>query len=89
VGGEPGSLARAVEHLRARDWPAAHRIVQAEGSSLAAWLHGIVHTLEGDLDNARYWYRRARRPFPGPDGVDAELAAAAAAVREAGHQPHA
>lgn len=27
--------------------------------ALAAWLHGIVHTLEGDLDNARYWYHRA------------------------------
>ena len=38
-------------------------------SELAAWLHGIVHTLEGDLENARYWYRRARRAFPGPEAV--------------------
>jgi hypothetical protein len=69
-------LARAVAHLEARDWQAAHEIVQREKSELAAWLHGIVHTLEGDLDNARYWYRRARRAFPGPEGVGAEIAAA-------------
>ncbi|MGH7316277.1 MAG: hypothetical protein ACREJS_08465, partial [Candidatus Rokuibacteriota bacterium] len=39
-------------------------------------LHGIVHTLEGDLDNARYWYRRTTREFPGPDAVKREIAAA-------------
>ncbi|HEV8308645.1 MAG TPA: hypothetical protein VGW35_13370 [Methylomirabilota bacterium] len=70
------SLIRAVEHLEAGAWPQAHEIVQKEGSPLAAWLHGIVHTLEGDLDNARYWYRRADRPFPGPDAVPDEIAAA-------------
>jgi len=51
-------LGRAITHLTAKDWQAAHGIVQHDESTLAAWLHGIVHTLEGDLDNARYWYRR-------------------------------
>jgi hypothetical protein len=69
-------LARALEHLEAGAWQAAHEIVQNDKSSLAAWLHGIVHTLEGDLDNARYWYRRAERPFPGPAAVTDEIAAA-------------
>jgi len=40
-----------------------------------------VHTLEGDLDNARYWYRKAKRAFPGPNAVQAEIAAARQAVR--------
>ena len=70
-------LARAVELLAAGDWQRAHEIVQAETSELAAWLHGIVHTLEGDLDNARYWYRKASREFPGPDNVRDEITAAA------------
>jgi hypothetical protein len=65
-----------VAHLLSRDWQAAHAIVQHDESELAAWLHGISHTLEGDLDNARYWYRRARRAFPGPEGVAAEIARA-------------
>jgi hypothetical protein len=74
------ALARAIEHLEKREWPAAHRIVQDDKSALAAWLHGIAHTLEGDLDNARYWYRRAHRPFPGPDAVGAEIAQARRAL---------
>jgi hypothetical protein len=74
---KPGdALTKAVEFLEAGAWQQAHEIVQAEQSSFAAWLHGIVHTLEGDLDNARYWYRRAGRDFPGPDAVQQEIAAA-------------
>jgi hypothetical protein len=69
-------LARALEHLEQRAWQPAHEIVQQDDSTLAAWLHGIVHTLEGDLDNARYWYGKASRDFPGPDAVAAEIAAA-------------
>ena len=70
------TLARAADLLDAGDWQRAHEIVQAESSVLAAWLHGIVHTLEGDLENARYWYRRAKREFPGPGAVKEEIAAA-------------
>jgi hypothetical protein len=71
-----GSLMRAVEALEAGAWQQAHEIVQDERSPLAAWLHGIVHTLEGDLENARYWYRRADRAFRGPEAVRDEIAAA-------------
>ena len=77
---EPAGLARAVAHLLSRDWQTAHEIVQHDESQLAAWLHGIVHTLEGDLDNARYWYRRARRAFPGPEAVAAEIEGARQAL---------
>ena len=69
-------LRRALDLLASGDWQAAHAIVQEDGSTLAAWLHGIVHALEGDLDNARYWYRKAARAFPGREGMQAEIAAA-------------
>src|SRR4030095_9973522 len=59
------SLGQAIELLAAGDWKKAHEIVQKEKSTLAAWIHGIVHILEGDLDNARGWYKRAEREFPG------------------------
>lgn len=78
-----GSLVRAVELLEAGAWQQAHEIVQKEESPLAAWLHGIVHTLEGDLDNARYWYQKADRVFPGPDAVRGEIAAARGVVQGA------
>ena len=81
------ALARALAHLESRDWQAAHEIVQHDESQLAAWLHGIVHTLEGDLDNARYWYRRARRAFPGLEAVAAEIACAREALGGEAGQP--
>jgi hypothetical protein len=62
---------KAVEFLEKGEWQPAHEIVQGDKSNLAAWLHGIVHTLEGDLDNARYWYRRGGRDFPGGGGCPA------------------
>ena len=74
------SLFRAVELLEAGDWQPAHEIVQKETSTLAAWLHGIVHILEGDLKNARGWYQRAERQFPDPAAVQDEIAAARRAV---------
>jgi len=76
------SLTRALDFLAAGEWQRAHEIVQEDKSELAAWLHGIVHTLEGDLDNARYWYRRTPREFPGPDAVTREIAAARLALAE-------
>jgi hypothetical protein len=76
----PASLSRALDHLAGGRWQDAHAIVQGEASPAAAWLHGIVHTLEGDLDNARYWYRRAKRAFPGPAAVEGEIAAARRAL---------
>lgn len=72
----PTDLRQAVDLLAAGDWQAAHRIVQEESSPFAAWLHGIVHTLEGDLDNARYWYGQAGRAFRGREAVQDEIAAA-------------
>jgi hypothetical protein len=78
----PNALGRAVEQLAAGAWQAAHEIVQDDGSIFAAWLHGIVHTLEGDLQNARYWYRRAGRPFRGPDAVHEEIVAARRSIEQ-------
>lgn len=76
------SLAQALRHLESGAWQPAHEIVQQHESALAAWLHGIVHTLEGDLDNARYWYRKAGRSFPGAAAVESEVTAARAALED-------
>ena len=69
-------LLKAVSLLEKGDWQAAHEIVQQdEASPLACWAHGIVHLMEGDVPNARYWYRLAKRAFPGKPGAAAEIAA--------------
>ena len=44
-------------------WDKAHGIVMDEASKDCAWVHAYLHRLEGDADNASYWYRQARRPM--------------------------
>jgi hypothetical protein len=44
------------------DWDQAHKIVQDEETSGAAWVHAYLHRVEGDLSNAAYWYRTAKKP---------------------------
>jgi len=78
---QEGRLIEVVELLALGRWQDAHVIVQQEASTEAAWLHGIVHTLEGDLENAQHWYRKAKRPFPGADRVEAELAEVRVALK--------
>jgi hypothetical protein len=79
---DPTPLARAVRHLEAGEWQAAHALVQKDASVLGCWAHGIVHLIEGDLENAKYWYRRARRPLPHGNTAAAEIAALKAMVRQ-------
>jgi Tfp pilus assembly protein PilF len=67
-------LAQALAHLEHGDWQAAHEIVQQdEESPLACWAHGIVHLIEGDVSNARYWYREAGRAFPRNASIQDEI----------------
>lgn len=74
-------LERALALLRRGDWDAAHKIVQQdEDSPLSCWAHGIAHLMEGDVSNARYWYREAKRDFPRQPSVPDEIAAFDAAL---------
>jgi hypothetical protein len=67
-------LLEAVDHALAGDWQAAHLIAQDhEDDELANWIHAIVHRMEGDLGNARYWYGRCGRPFREEVTTEAEL----------------
>src|SRR5262250_4361 len=63
------------------DWNKAHELVMDDSSGDAAWVHAYLHRLEGDLDNARYWYRQARRQ-PAKGELAAEWAVIAAALLE-------
>jgi len=75
-------LSTALRHLEAGDWRAAHEIVQRdEASPLACWAHGIVHIMEGDLPNARYWYAQAKRAFPAKPAAPQEIQAFKASIK--------
>jgi hypothetical protein len=67
-------LLQAVGHALAGDWERAHVIVQEhDADPIAGWIHGVVHRMEGDEGNARYWYGRSGRRWRANVPLDAEL----------------
>ncbi|KAJ54627.1 hypothetical protein ACMU_16035 [Actibacterium mucosum KCTC 23349] len=45
------------------EWASAHEICQQfEGQEAFDWIHAVVHRIEGDDGNARYWYNRCGHP---------------------------
>ncbi|HEV2327994.1 MAG TPA: hypothetical protein VGY56_04300 [Verrucomicrobiae bacterium] len=75
-------LLRAVELALAGDWDAAHQLVQQhEDDATASWIHAVLHKMEGDISNSRYWYRRAGQPNHVDDEPRAELTAIQAELR--------
>lgn len=75
------SIMKVVQHLEAGEWQSAHALVQKDATPLGCWAHGLVHLIEGDLENAKYWYRRAHRPLPHGNTAAAEIAALKAMAR--------
>ncbi len=43
------------------NWDKAHQATQRDEGPDGAWVHAYLHRKEGDLPNAKYWYRRADR----------------------------
>ncbi len=62
---------QALWHDAKGDWAQAHAAAQEDEGRDGAWVHAYLHREEGDVDNAAYWYARARRPVPAP-GVTLE-----------------
>ncbi len=69
----------ALWHDARGDWERAHRVAMKARGRDGAWVHAYLHRKEGDLDNARYWYRKAQRP-EATGTLEAEWAAIAAAL---------
>ena len=67
-------LRQVLVHMRAGRWIEAHNLVQSDESLQAAWLHGILHIQEGDLEDAEYWYGKANRNFRSRGTLEEELA---------------
>lgn len=57
-------LAAACDHALAGEWDRAHAIVQRDDADrISCWIHAVLHRIEGDEANSRYWYRRAGQDF--------------------------
>ncbi len=58
-------------------WAKAHELAQTGEDRASAWVHAYLHRVEGDEDNAAYWYGRAgQTPARGPLPAEWEAIAA-------------
>ena len=62
----------AIWYVVKDNWEMAHNIVQDINSKYAFWIHAYLHRVEGDLDNAHYWYNRASKK-PSSESLKSEL----------------
>ena len=69
-------LLDAIDAALAGDWHRAHKTVQQdEDDPLACWIHAVLHKIEGDAGNSRYWYSRTTHSYGEFSDVEQELAA--------------
>ncbi len=53
-------VSRAIDAALSGDWDGAHTLVQAhEDDRTACRVHAVLHKIEGDAGNSRYWYARS------------------------------
>jgi len=55
---------KALDLVQNGDWAASHAAIQPFGDELSCLIHAYLHRLEGDFENAQYWYRRAGGATP-------------------------
>lgn len=59
------TISKALKILQNGDWEGSHNIAQSkEGHPGFDRLHALLHRIEGDEWNARYWYNRCKIEFP-------------------------
>lgn len=54
---------KAVKLAQIGEWEASHRIVQDYTDTTACWIHAVLHKMEGDEGNSRYWYAGCNASF--------------------------
>jgi hypothetical protein len=52
------ALLIAVQAALDGDWHASHNIAQDYSDDTANWIHAVLHKIEGDVWNSKYWYAR-------------------------------
>ncbi|HXG01251.1 MAG TPA: hypothetical protein VNL69_10695 [Bacteroidota bacterium] len=66
-------LFRAIDLASNGNWNEAHHIVQQFDDRFACWIHAVLHKIEGDEGNSRYWYARAGKAFEAYSNHEEEL----------------
>ncbi len=75
-------LLQATQLALAGEWDKAHEIVQDMNDSEACWIHGVLHKIEGDEWNSRYWYARSQHQYEQFDDTELELKSIASRLND-------
>jgi hypothetical protein len=67
----------AVQAALDGEWDRSHKIVQEYGDPTACWIHAVLHKIEGDAWNSRYWYARTSHQYEEYPDAEDELRAIA------------
>lgn len=64
-------LIEAIQLALDGEWDASHKIVQEFSDHYANWIHAVLHKIEGDEWNSKYWYQRTNgqqyENYPDPE----------------------
>jgi hypothetical protein len=52
-------LKKAVEAALDGEWEVSHKIAQDYSDPIANWIHAVLHKIEGDVWNSKYWYAKS------------------------------
>ncbi|HSF71095.1 MAG TPA: hypothetical protein VLA25_02300 [Methylotenera sp.] len=70
------ALLLAVQAALDGDWDKSHKIAQDFSDPMANWIHAVLHKMEGDEWNSKYWYARtAGKKYEDFSDASAELIA--------------
>jgi hypothetical protein len=76
-------LIDAVKAALDGNWHQAHNIVQQdEQDPMACWIHAVLHKIEGDAWNSRYWYARTGQQYRDWNDPGAEFQAIRKQIEE-------
>ncbi len=73
TGSLKNELLKAIQLAQSNDWDGAHQIVQIYNDETACWIHAVLHKIEGDEENSRYWYRRCDASYEDFSDANEEL----------------
>jgi hypothetical protein len=48
----------AVQAALKGEWDQSHNITQTYSDPIANWVHAVLHKMEGDEWNSKYWYAK-------------------------------
>ena len=51
-------LLQAIDAALNGEWDTSHKIAQVYSDPTANWIHAVLHKIEGDEWNSKYWYAK-------------------------------